>query len=941
MPRYNDILHSFLNGEVSPRLYGRTDSETYKRSCRTLQNMLVMPQGGVKRRLGSEYVEHEFPVALADTAPVSITAGARVIPFQVSRTESYLVVLPGRLLPDGSEPDRVAVHVYHVQTGTWRTVTHLIFAGPSHNTYNTLFADPDFLKDIQYAQTNDLLVMVHKDAPPLTLFRTGVGQFKLNTFWMNAVTGGLRGAGGGGTPNDNSFRCFPYLESLPNAINITSSAVTGSAVNLTTTTNFFSASHVGTIFAFQDGGTVGYARISAFATAQSVTADVLSSLPAAATSGMKTWRESAWSDLRGYPRAVTFFDGRIIFGGTRADPDTLWASKLFNIYEMSNKAILDPASDVTASDPVVAELFANEANEIQWLRGGNVLLVGTRGREYSVSDISPEGTRVKPQTSQGSEYVQPVVVEESPVYVQRGFRKLRRMQFDYRIEGYTADDLSLLAEHLPRIDFATGAATQNEIKRLAFQQLNNTVLWALRTDGSLIASTLSRETNSNAWHRHILGGDVTVLDIAAVGDRQGHSDDLYIIASRYGRIQIEKIQSDFFHDTLYEENSFQENEIPIFLDGAEVFEKPSLTPDFFASFRSSKDADIAGGSATGTTSGTVTQETYGLRLDASAHVTFEGSDNFNTVFSGGFGCIRLEVQLLNTANGTIFDLGFETGATSPINWINLAVVNSNQLTLSAKDSSGTLFLNAVNLGSTAKPSKLLIELNYDFILGETRLFINGRQLGATLTSLGDRSTAIGYFRLGANHNGADGAVAMIVRDLAFFRAPQHTSEYKPSRLCLFGNDVKYLNAPENTVLSVFADGNYKGEFTVNSANTITLTDSFNTVVVGHKYRHILETNALEAGSAVGSSQGSIKRVDRLVVRMEQSAQLEYGPTQDNLIEEVMRESGNLGNPISLFTGDRVLDLDGDYDRNARIVISGEAPLPCNITCLIARGLTYD
>jgi hypothetical protein len=60
MPRFNDIQNSFINGELTPKLYGRSDSEVYKRGCKTLKNMIVQPQGGAKRRTGTEFITDRF-----------------------------------------------------------------------------------------------------------------------------------------------------------------------------------------------------------------------------------------------------------------------------------------------------------------------------------------------------------------------------------------------------------------------------------------------------------------------------------------------------------------------------------------------------------------------------------------------------------------------------------------------------------------------------------------------------------------------------------------------------------------------------------------------------------------------------------------------------------------------------------------------------------------
>jgi len=52
MPKLNLILTDFTGGEVTPLLSGRTKAQFYARSCRTLKNFVVLPQGPITRRSG-------------------------------------------------------------------------------------------------------------------------------------------------------------------------------------------------------------------------------------------------------------------------------------------------------------------------------------------------------------------------------------------------------------------------------------------------------------------------------------------------------------------------------------------------------------------------------------------------------------------------------------------------------------------------------------------------------------------------------------------------------------------------------------------------------------------------------------------------------------------------------------------------------------------------
>jgi hypothetical protein len=50
------VITSFSAGEITPRLYGRTDVEQFYDGCRVIENMFVKPQGPAQKRPGTYYV---------------------------------------------------------------------------------------------------------------------------------------------------------------------------------------------------------------------------------------------------------------------------------------------------------------------------------------------------------------------------------------------------------------------------------------------------------------------------------------------------------------------------------------------------------------------------------------------------------------------------------------------------------------------------------------------------------------------------------------------------------------------------------------------------------------------------------------------------------------------------------------------------------------------
>ena len=57
MPKSQFQQTSFASGELSPLLMGRTDLDQYYKGAQDAENVVIVPQGGVKRRPGTQFVE--------------------------------------------------------------------------------------------------------------------------------------------------------------------------------------------------------------------------------------------------------------------------------------------------------------------------------------------------------------------------------------------------------------------------------------------------------------------------------------------------------------------------------------------------------------------------------------------------------------------------------------------------------------------------------------------------------------------------------------------------------------------------------------------------------------------------------------------------------------------------------------------------------------------
>ena len=240
-----------------------------------------------------------------------------------------------------------------------------------------------------------------------------------------------------------------------------------------------------------------------------------------ASTGAKTkyWQVGAFNMVDGYPRSVCLHEQRLCFGGTKAQPNTIWCSAIgdFENFELG----------VNASDAVQFTLAASEGNRINWMFSQSEMLVGTSGDEWTIgaadsaSALSATNVKTRRQASYGSKYMRAAMVNDVLLFVQRNGRKVRELVYELNKDGWVAPDLTLLAEHI----------TNGEIVEIAYQQQPDAILWCVRGDGTLIGMTYERDQKVVGWHRHTIADNADVESVATIYGN-GTEDEVWMVVKR-------------------------------------------------------------------------------------------------------------------------------------------------------------------------------------------------------------------------------------------------------------------------------------------------------------------------------------------------------------------------------------------------------------------------
>lgn len=150
-----------------------------------------------------------------------------------------------------------------------------------------------------------------------------------------------------------------------------------------------------------------------------------------------------------------------------------------------------------------------------------------------------------------------------------------------------------------------------------------------------------------------------------------------------------------------------------------------------------------------------------------------------------------------------------------------------------------------------------------------------------------------------------------------------------------------LSHLEGQVVDVLADGAAHAQKTV-ASGSITLDRQASVVHVGLPCPAKLRTMRIEAGSptSVDTAQGKIKRIHRVITRFLRTLGGKIGPDAANMDDVIFRDSNDpLDAAPPLFTGDKVTEYPGDYDRDGYITITQEQPLPMTVVCLMPQLIT--
>lgn len=502
MARFIDFQTNFVTGELDPLLRARVDMQQYQNALAKATNVVIQPQGGMRRRPGLKHI-----LELPNSSTPSAGNGVRLVNFEFSVDDSYMLIFTHQ-------------RMYVVKDGV--QITNINSSG---NPYLATSITSAMLDQLNWTQSADTMILVHPDLTPQKLVRgANDASWTISTITFDSIP----------------KHAFTLSVSNPSAT-LTPDKVSGN-VTLTASASVFSSGNVNQYINASPQGRVKIVEYVSGTVVKGVTEYPFFSTSAVASGSwdLETGYEDAWSSGRGWPRSVTFHEGRLYFGGSKSRPSTVWGSKVGLFFDFFATEFLD-------DDAIEATLDTNQLNIIVDMISGRDLQVFTTGGEFYVPQtgtdpITPLSITFKNVSKNGTKPGTRVEsLESGTVFVQRQGKALNEFLFSDTQLTYVTSRITLLSGHLLKTP-----------KRIALRRATSTdegdlLMVTNSSDGSMAVFSVMRSQQVVAPSEYTTDGEFM--------DVQTDVTDIYVVTKRVFN-STTRYFVELFRDSLFTDCAF-------------------------------------------------------------------------------------------------------------------------------------------------------------------------------------------------------------------------------------------------------------------------------------------------------------------------------------------------------------------------------------------------
>ena len=390
----NPAYQNFTGGELSPKMYGRTNTQQYNNGTKVLKNFLCETQGAVTYRGGLQYV-----------SGTKDNNKAFLWRFQYSDEVAYIL-----------EFTEFNIRLY-------RDRGVVLDGGSSPIDIATPYTEEDIFQ-LKFAQDGINLYVVHPSYKPRKLVRLSEFSWSLGSFTPSAI-----------------------IPSIQTRVITGITQANPAVVTYTGSDNFLEDSNV------RLDNVVGMVEVNGntYTIANLDTGAKTFELLGIDSTGFTAYVSGGNVEpINDYPSAVAFYEQRLVFGGSVNNPETLWFSK--------SAELLDFTIGTNADDGMKYTVSAGEdSNKIEWIKGtedflaiggfGDILrATGGQGQEA----ITPTSISIKPTNTMGVADINPIGTNQVILFMQRNQLVLHSLELEALTGNYKPIDRNLFADHITK-----------------------------------------------------------------------------------------------------------------------------------------------------------------------------------------------------------------------------------------------------------------------------------------------------------------------------------------------------------------------------------------------------------------------------------------------------------------------------------------------------------
>ncbi|MFT3806105.1 hypothetical protein [Arenimonas sp.] len=514
MPRINFSQCDFTAGEMSPRMYMRSNVARYNSALKRAINVIIQAQGGAVRRPGTDgiadakfgdkrcrLIPYVFTVSQAYQLEfgdyymrVHTASGEQIeaspgVPYEIATPYTFEQAQALDFCQGGDtmflwHPNVYPQRVQRFGHADWRIM-------------NAPF-DPEPFDELGLRPPVDLTLSSPSIGAGVTFTASGAAFLASDVGRDIEIAGGIATITGYTSTTvvtctiKTAFGATSYvagdwlITGSPQAT-CTPSAKdpVGATITLTLGAAGWRSDDVGKFVNLN----AGLCRITGYTSATVVDAEIRRELSATVAAPPNAWflARSMWGLEFGYPRTGALHSQCLWPGGSPAFPQGWWKSSIGLYYDFEIGVLADAAT--------MGIVNSDQANPIRHMASSRALAVLTEGNEFTLrgtdgGPISPGAIDVQNQTSFGCNDVAPVRIGSELLFVSLSGLKVRAMAADrFDASNFAAPSITDLAEHI----------TQSGIVDMDRQIEPEPLLWCVRADGKIALCTLDRDNEVVAW----------------------------------------------------------------------------------------------------------------------------------------------------------------------------------------------------------------------------------------------------------------------------------------------------------------------------------------------------------------------------------------------------------------------------------------------------------